>query len=129
MIYGLQEAIDTKLNGVISAPVYDHVPQKSNYPLVVIGDVSSNEADTDTENGFSASATIYTWISSDTKRGYQTLCGIMKEIYDALHYTDLVFSGYGVSVIYQEFSDLQRDSDGITRQGTQRFRILFEELL
>ena len=128
MIYGLQQAIDGKLNGIISADVYDHVPQNSAYPLVVIGDTTTNVSDTDTEDGYSALTTIYTWTSEDTLRGYEEVAGIMDEIYNALHHTNLTVSGYGVSVIYQEFSDLQRDSDGITRQGTQRFRILFEKL-
>jgi len=129
MIYGLQTAIYGRLTGLISVEVFDHVPQETQSPFVVIGDIINNENDTDSELGFNAVATITTYAGIDTARGYETVSNIMLEVYGALHYyNSLVVGGYGISAISQEFSEVLRDNDGITRLGVQRFRVFYEKI-
>lgn len=145
MIEPLQTAIYQRLSGFTAltdllatfdygagtvAAIYDQVPQvddasdSSDFPYVVIGEWTTTENDTDTDTGFDTTLTIHTW---SRQRDYQECQRVMFQVYNALHrYTGLTPTGYGVSGIHQEFSDLMRDPDGITRHGVQRFRIYFE---
>lgn len=116
-------------NGTTPA-IYDQVPQvddaadSSDFPYVVIGEWTMTQNDTDTDTGFDATLTLHTW---SRQRDYQECQRVMTEVYNALHrHTGWVVPGYGVSGIHQEFSDLMRDPDGITRHGVQRYRIYFE---
>ena len=127
MIFLVQQAIDERLQG-LSVSVYDHVPQDEPYAFVVIGDAENTANDTDTELGFNGLLTINTYSSEDTERGFEEISSIMLEIYSLLHRYDLAVTGYGVSTLQQETSNLLRDNDGITRQGVQQFRIIYEQL-
>ena len=129
MILAVQKAIYARLSDQITgAEIFDFMQQKKQYPAVIIGDSLGYENDTDTENGFNETLTIHSWTSDSDSRGYSVLCGIMEQIYNALHYYDLQVEGYGVSVIYQEFSEKMRDADGLTRHGIQRFKIIYEKV-
>lgn len=129
MINELQKSIYARLSDQLTtAEVFDHMPASKDYPCVIIGDDLSRENDTDTENGFDTVLTIHSWVSDPNQRGYANLNLIMDEVYNALHNYDLTVVGYGVSGIFQDFSEKMRDSDGITRHGIQRFRIYFEPL-
>lgn len=145
MIGALQAAIYSRLSGftaltallsthdyggTVLPAIYDQVPQvddpasNTDFPYIVLGEWTMVENDTDTDTGFDATLTIHTW---SRQRGYQECQNVMLQVYNALHrYTGLTVTGYGVSGIHQEFSDLMRDPDGITRHGVQRFRIYFE---
>ena len=57
------------------------------------------------------------------------LSGIVLDIFNALHkhvFADT--TNYGISGIHQEFSKIITETDGLTRQGIQRFKIFFEEI-
>lgn len=115
--------------GITLPAVYDEVPQAADgavasaFPYVRIGTFSRDENDTDTELGFIGTLMIHTWSRS---AGMKQAEAIMDAIYDALHFYDLTVSGYGVSTIHQEFAEVMLDSDGKTRHGVQRFRIILE---
>lgn len=135
MIAPLQTAIYSALTGdaalmALVNGVYDQVPQDdidasvaANYPYVVIHGQQLNNNDTDTEEGFDGTVTIHTWSQSyGNKESYE----VMQAVYRALHRVNLSVVGYGLSTIHQEYSELMRDPDGITRHGVQRFRVILE---
>ena len=106
-------------------PVYDFVPQDSDYPYIVIGDTTSLPNDTDTEIGSDSTITIHVW---SRYRGRLEVKQIQQAIYDILHRAQLSVSGSHFVMIDCEFQESFRDADGLTMHGVQRFRMLIEDL-
>lgn len=121
------QGIYTKLNTDLSVSVFDDVPQDGyNYPYVRIDPLVLNEADTDTETGFNATVQI---IAFSQYKGSKEISNLATEIYNSLHrfaFPDT--TSFGISTIHQEFSTIALESDGLTRESIQRFRIIFEPL-
>ena len=118
----VQTAIFDKLTADITTTTYDSVPQDTTgFPYITIGDDTFNEFDGDDFTGFDATLTIHTWSQTDGKTELKSLQG---EIYNSLHHTNLTILGYNVITIDQVFADSFVDTDGLTRHGVQRFRIL-----
>lgn len=124
MIAVLQEAIFDTLDSALSCGVYDFVPDKTPYPYVALGGETSIEFDTDDTNGFEKTLTLHTW---SQYAGNLEVMTIMKGIYDALHGQEIYVSGWNVVSCLQAYSDVMTESDGLTRHGVQRFRILIHE--
>ena len=106
--------------------VYDHVPQGTAYPYVVIGEDTAIEWDTDTSDGVESTLTIHVW---SRLKGRRETKEIMELIYDALHRAELQIEGLHSVFCYWEFSETFLDPDGETRHGVTRFRIKAEESL
>lgn len=122
-------ALTTVLGG---AKVYDHVPQGTAAPYVLIGDDTINEADTATYNGWEVTLTIHCW--DFEKAGRKSIKTLMGHIYDALHKQESNVTVYGFSLAYLrcEFQDSFQDAqvEGATDHyyhGVQRFRALITE--
>lgn len=120
----IQKAVFTRLNNVLSIPVYDNVPDNAQAPYVVVGDDTLVEFDSDGASGFEATVTIHSW---SVYRGRTEVKNIMGLIYDALHRAELNVQGYNLLGCDCEFSETFLESDGVTRHGVQRFRILIRE--
>lgn len=110
--------------------IFDQVPQASDsgsdapFPYVRMAGPTDFEEDTDTETGFQSTVIIHTWSRA---RGNEEAQEIQAQIYAALHwYEGLAVTGFGVSGIFQEFSEIMTGPDGITRHGVQRFRVIYE---
>ena len=126
----LQKAIYGALNGVISAPVYDHVTQSTPYPYVVIGEDNFNDWSTDDKNGFEATVNLHVWDrpkGSSGQRGKAVTKEIQGQIYDILQRSSFPIGDYGNPGMSFEYSDVFMDNDGITYHGVQRFRVNFAE--
>ena len=121
----LQKAIFTKLSGNVDGldgvniPVYDDVPQQSNYPYVQIGEETSANNGTKTLDGIEHTLTMHIW---SQYRGRREIKTIMKSVYDLLHNTAISVSGASLVNVRQEFSTTLSENDGITRHGVIRFR-------
>lgn len=141
--YAIQQAVYTRLSGwaaldallarhsdLPGPAIYDHVPQPRDasdnglFPYVVIGDDSLEEWDTDDAVGYSATLTIHVW---SRKEGRKETKDVMGAIYDALHRYDLPVSGYHTVLVSWESGETIVDTDGKTRQGIQRFRIVVHQ--
>jgi hypothetical protein len=120
----IQKAVFARLNNVLSIPVYDNVPDNAQAPYVVIGDDTLVEFDSDGTSGFEATVTVHSW---SIYRGRAEVKNIMGLIYDALHRAELNVQGYNLLGCDCEFSETFLESDGVTRHGVQRFRILIRE--
>lgn len=119
------EAIYNRLTSLLSVDVYDQTPQDRNsFPYVQLNVPSTDENDTDLENGFNASVDI---VSYSRYRGSKEINDLVKEIYDALHRWDFPdTASYCISIIQQVASGVTRSPDGITRDSIQTFKIIFE---
>lgn len=126
----LQKAINLALNNNISAPVYDHVPQKASYPYVVIGEDNFNDWSNDLKNGFEATVNLHVWDRPEGvsgQRGKARVKEIQGEIYAILQRSNFEIGDYGNPGMSFEYSDCFMDSDGITYHGVQRFRVNYAE--
>ena len=120
----LQKAIYGVLDTALTMPVYDNVPENAVAPYIVIGDDTFIEYDTDSLRGFEATITVHSW---STYRGRAEVKTIMGLIYEALHRAEFTIAGYNLIGCDCEFSESFLESDGLTRHGVQRFRILIRE--
>lgn len=124
---GLQAAIKAKLEAVpqLTGKVYDHTPKGTAKPYIVLGDMTGNEHDTDDTDGVEATVTLHTW--SD-KRGMKELQELLDLVRAALHNKSYAVAGETVVLGYFEFVQTMVETDGLTRQGVQRFRFIMTEV-
>lgn len=135
----LQAGIYNRLSGysaltsaIGSGKVFDHVPQDTAAPYVLIGDDTLIEADTKTGNGWEATVTIHCWdFEVAGRKSVKTIMGL---IFDALHNqeSNITVTGFALTFIRREFEDsLQETGEaGATDHyyhGIQRFRALICE--
>ena len=106
---------------VPAARVFDHVPQSSDYPYLVVGEMTLRSFDTKDSNGAEIIATIHTW---SRYRGMKECEQIMAAVIDALDQQSLAISGHDLVLCRLESSDTVLEPDGLTRHGVQRFRIV-----
>ncbi len=112
---------DVTLDGLISGRVYDHVPQDSVYPYLVIGDATARDFDTKTEDGMEHTLTVHSW---SRYRGLSEAKAIMAATADVLDGQGLTVTGHALTLIRFEFSATFLEPDGLTRHGVQRFRAI-----
>lgn len=120
----IQAAIFTRLSSV-GTPVYDHVPQDTPFPYIVIGDDTSTAWDTDNSIGSESTLTIHVW---SRQRGRKEVKEIMADIYASLHRHDVSISGGVLVECAAEFQESFLDPDGITRHGVIRFRLIVDAI-
>lgn len=129
LAYNAQKGIFDALDGVISATVYDDVPDlpegmpDSNFPYVVVGDDTSRPWDTDDQLGEELTITLHIW---SRYRGMKQVKDIMGEIYDVLHRGSPTATGMRIVDCLFEFADTFLEDDGITRHGVCRYRLTVE---
>jgi hypothetical protein len=119
----MQEEIQTAIFNRVSAigyPTYDHVPQESEFPYIVIGDDTSIPWDTDDSIGSETTCTIHVW---SRHRGRKEVKEIMRTLYEALHRAEFPIIGGALVECQAEFQESLLDPDGLTRHGVIRFRL------
>lgn len=119
------KAVRDRLALLLSVDVFDQVPQDyDSFPYVQINAPSSEQNDTDTENGFDATMTI---IAFSRYRGSKEINDLNNQIYNALHRWNFPdTASYCISTINQLSSTISRSPDGITRDSIQVYKIVFE---
>ncbi len=120
----IQKAVYLVLKGALSVPVYDHVPQKTAYPYVVVGDDTAVPFDTDDSLGTEATVTVHAW---SQYRGRAEVKELLEDIYDALHRADIAVQNAHTIESIAEFQQTIVESDGLTRHGIIRFRITVDQ--
>ena len=114
--------------------VYDHVPQGTDAPYVVIGEDTSIDFDTKTNNGWELTLTIHCW--DFVKKGRKSVKNLMASIYEALHEkeTSVSVAGYKLVLIRNEYAESFQDTtiDGGADDyyhGVLRFRAIITETI
>lgn len=119
----MQEEIQAAIYDKVAAigwTTYDHVPQETAFPYVVIGDDTSIPWDTDDSIGSETTCTIHVW---SRHRGRKEVKQIMRTIYEALHRQELSIIGGALVECQAELEESFMDPDGLTRHGVIRFRL------
>jgi len=119
-------ALTTTLGGT---KVYDHVPQGTSAPYVVIGDDTLSEDDTKSNNRWDCTITIHCW--DFEKSGRKSVKTILSNIFDALHKQEssITVSGFSLVEIHREFQETFQDpsEEGASDRyyhGVARYRAL-----
>jgi len=135
----IQAGIYTRLTGYTAlttvlggSKVYDHVPQGTAAPYVVIGEDTAVEFDTKTSNGWETTLTIHCW--DFEAAGRKSVKTIMGHIYDALHKNEANITATGFSVVYC-YCEYQESFQDTTVEGALdhyyhgvlRFRVYITE--
>lgn len=120
----VQTAVLTQLIAQLTCPIYDHVPEDTNFPYVTIGQDTQDDWSGEGFEGETHTLTIHIW---SQYRGRKEAKDLMKEIKDALHEQSLTLTGHSLVLLRWEFADTVLEEDGRTYHGTQRFRALTQE--
>lgn len=119
----LQKAMFAAIDAALDTPVLDDVPDDTVAPYTRIGETTEVDWDTDDSIGREVTCTIHSW---STFRGFKEVKNMMDAIKVALHEQNLSVFGQKVVMVTMEFAEVMLESDGLTRHGVQRFRILME---
>ena len=111
----------TGLTGIISESLSNADP----FPKIWIEDGGADDWSNKDDNGLEAFLNLHV---GSQKEGTKEIRGLMDKCHGALHNVDLVLAN-GQSVLCQFVRhDVVIDSDGITRHGIMRFKLLVSEV-
>ncbi len=110
---------DATLTAIVGTRVFDHTPQDTDFPYVVMGESSGSEFDTKSEEGMEQTIMIHSW---SRYRGLKETKDIIAAIIDVLDKAALLVSGHTLVDLRFEFSDTIPQDDGFTRHGVMRFK-------
>lgn len=119
-VYVALDAI-TGLTGIISESLSNADP----FPKIWLEDGGADDWSNKDDNGLEAFVNLHV---GSQKEGTKEIRGLMDKCHSALHNVDLVLAN-GQSVLCQFVRhDVVIDSDGITRHGIMRFKLLVSEV-
>ncbi len=116
---------DVVLSGLLSGQnVFDHVPQRSPWPFVSIGNVASRDLSmSDSESGAEHFVTVHVWSRA---KGKKQCYEIMEVVRSILHDSHPTVEGHALVNLRYVSSDVGLDPDGETVHGVMRFRVVTE---
>ena len=115
--WALQTAIhaaltgDATLDALVGGRIYDHTPQDSEFPYLVIGETMAAAFDTKTEDGMELTLTLHSW---SRYRGLKEIKDIMAAVTDVLDQQNLSLTGHTLVLLQLISSDTSLDSDDQT---------------
>lgn len=122
----LQKAVFAALDGELTGPVYDEVPEDADDTLyTVVGETTEVPDDTHEELGSSETLTLHVWSSDPEARGSGAVKEEMTAIDELLHHQVLTLTGGGTVCLTREFAEVLKDESEpgeIWRHGIMRFR-------
>ena len=111
----------TGLTGIIS----ESLSNADQFPKIWLEDGGADDWSNKDDNGLEAFVNLHV---GSQKEGTKEIRGLMDKCHSALHNVDLVLTN-GQSVLCQFVRhDVVIDSDGITRHGIMRFKLLVSEV-
>lgn len=115
---------DTGLTTLLGGPrVYDDVPQDANLPFLTLGQSTSRDWSTGTEDGEEHIVTLHVWSEAGGKKEAQEIIGKVREL---LHDSHLPLTEHRLVNLRHEYSEARRDPDGETIHGIIRYRAVTE---
>ncbi len=103
--------------------ILDHVPGGTPFPYIVLGEMTSKPSDTHTFSGNDAVVTLHVF---SRVKGLQETKNILSAIHDAVHNADIPVEDHTLVLCQHQQTDVFLESDGLTRHGVIRFRMITE---
>ena len=116
-------ALYVALDAALAVPVYDHVPQGSAMPYVVIDGMASDNAEFLNARKDEITALLSVW---STYSGQNEVLGIMAEIDTALHGNRLTLTSGRLASLRVVSRETSREPDGETYMGRVTITALME---
>lgn len=119
---------DADLTTLLGAnKIFDFVPDKKSFPYVTINALPFIQRDNATNDGLECEFQINVWYSpgasGQTSRGNKPVQLIQKRIDELLQQRSLCVNGWNTLQLRRTFIDILVESDNVTRQGIQRFKL------
>lgn len=106
--------------------IYDHVPQPApDMPYMAIDDTSTEPFDTDSSNGLDTVTTIRIY---SAYKGARQVSIILAALHSLLHHQALTVPGLTFVSMQVIGTELTRGSDGATREGECRVRVIVDDV-
>lgn len=111
----------------ISNKVFDHVPDRTAFPYVVIDIKPFEDRGNYSTEGLEATLTVHVWYqpgaSGVTGRGDKAVQLIQKRIDEILHKSRMSISGWKNLILRRTLIDIIVEDDNVTRHGVQQFKL------
>lgn len=105
--------------------IFDEVPENEPFPFIVLGDITEASLDGYNQTRRNITITIHVWSQAI---GMEEIEAIMERLSLLLHQKTIPsIPGYTCVSTEREFELTQKQGDGITRHGSQRYRFLIEK--
>ncbi len=114
---------DPSLDALTGGRIHDGAPQGAGFPHVALGDTSSLDWDTASEEGAEHFATLLVWSRAGGRREVLEIQGAIVAVLDE---ADLDLGGHRLVNMRVEGTDARRESDGRTWRGRVRLRAVTE---
>jgi hypothetical protein len=124
-IYGVLTS-DAALMNMVTG-VFDFVPDNVNFPYIQIGEFTTGPFQTYDRYGQEVTITIHVWsqrIGPNAYQGMAQIDAIMNLIQGLLARTFIPVDGWGDLGCWGDYEQTLLESDGITRHGILRYRML-----
>jgi hypothetical protein len=120
----LHEALlaDDALVGMVEG-VYDHVPAKTAYPYVTIGDMRATDVSAVETQLVQMQCALHLY---SRERGRKEISTIMQRLHDLLHDTQLSMASYSMIRMHYAGSQIAQERDGLTYHGQMRFEVMLQ---
>jgi hypothetical protein len=125
-VFSVLSADATLVNLLGANKVFDHVPDNTPYPYVVLQVLPWTDRGNHTYEGWACEFQLTVWYRA-TGRGNLGVQTIQKRIDELLHRVDLCIEGWNSVGLRRTFVDIITDDDNVTKQGIQRFNLLIGE--
>ena len=126
----LQKAIYDRLSDALDpVEVYDHIPQGTAFPYVVIGADSSVAWDDKTADGQEFTCTVHAWDA--LKAGRKSVKQVMQDVYAALHRREEALSLPGLMECRCEYAETFQEAASESNadqyyHAVMRFRFMIQ---
>lgn len=111
--------------------VFDHVPDNTDFPFVVIESKPWEDRGSHNTEGLSSEFAIHSWYqpgtSGFTGRGDKQIQLIQQRIDQLLHKYALVISGWNNLGLRRSVINILTEPDNVTKHGIQNFKLLIGE--
>lgn len=117
---------DAALMSMITG-VFDFVPDNENYPYVQIGEATTGPFETYDRYGQEVTLTIHVYsqrVGPNAYQGMKQIDDIMNRVQMLLARTYFPVDGWGDVGCWGDYEQTLLESDGITRHGILRYRML-----
>lgn len=124
-IYGILTGDAQLMSKVVG--VFDFVPDNNNFPYISIGEFTTNPFETMDRYGQEVTSTIHVWSQRIGPNAYQGMMqaeNIMEDVQRLLARSYIEIDLWGTVGCWGDYSQTLVESDGITRHGILRYRLL-----
>ena len=106
-----------------AASVYDHVPENSSFPYIMIGEIAGKPLETVTGGGRDLLLALHVY---SRLSGFKETREIMGAVHAALHDADFAVAGQNLVLCLEAGSATVLEGDGVTRHGKMEFHLVTE---